>query len=115
MEQRAKKSGSQAGDPLIEAKDLPVPNAQPPTESAPPGVKPVSKVGGGMPAVLSAAKYTFKEMGLVRGTRTLLQLNQKQGIDCPGCAWTRDGSCGSVERSTSLSAIVILLASDLIV
>jgi len=26
-------------------------------------------------------------MGLIRGTRTLLQLNQKQGIDCPGCAW----------------------------
>ncbi len=26
-------------------------------------------------------------MGVVRGTRTLLQLNQKQGIDCPGCAW----------------------------
>jgi len=26
-------------------------------------------------------------MGIVRGTRTLLQLNQKQGIDCPGCAW----------------------------
>jgi molybdopterin-dependent oxidoreductase alpha subunit len=24
---------------------------------------------------------------LIRGTRTLLQLNQKQGIDCPGCAW----------------------------
>lgn len=87
MEQRAKKSGSQAGDSLIEAKDLPVPNAQPPEETVPPEVKPISKVGGGMPAVLSAAKYTFKEMGLVRGTRTLLQLNQKQGIDCPGCAW----------------------------
>ncbi len=26
-------------------------------------------------------------MGIVRGTRTLLQLNQKGGIDCPGCAW----------------------------
>jgi len=61
--------------------------AQPPAEEAPPVVKPVSKVAGGLPAVLSTAKYTFKEMGAVRGTRTLLQLNQKQGIDCPGCAW----------------------------
>src|SRR6266550_4095515 len=61
--------------------------AQTPEETSPPVVKPISKVAGGMPAVLSAAKYTFKEMGVVRGTRTLLQLNQKQGIDCPGCAW----------------------------
>src|SRR5437773_5998087 len=62
-------------------------NAQPPEETAPPEVKPISKVAGGIPAVLSTAKYTFGEMGVVRGTRTLLQLNQKQGIDCPGCAW----------------------------
>ena len=26
-------------------------------------------------------------MGLVRGTRTLLKLNQVGGVDCPGCAW----------------------------
>jgi molybdopterin-dependent oxidoreductase alpha subunit len=26
-------------------------------------------------------------MGLVRGVRTLLQLNQANGVDCPGCAW----------------------------
>ena len=26
-------------------------------------------------------------MGVGRGTRTLLQLNQKDGVDCPGCAW----------------------------
>jgi molybdopterin-dependent oxidoreductase alpha subunit len=61
--------------------------AQPPEESAPPDVKPIRKSAGGFPAVLSTAKYTFKQMGAVRGTRTLLQLNQKQGIDCPGCAW----------------------------
>jgi molybdopterin-dependent oxidoreductase alpha subunit len=62
-------------------------SAQPPEETSPPDVKPISKVAGGLPAVLSTAKHTFKEMGAVRGTRTLLQLNQKQGIDCPGCAW----------------------------
>src|SRR6266576_4923400 len=61
--------------------------AQTPEETSPPEVKPISKVAGGLPAVLTAAKYTFKEMGPIRGTRTLLQLNQKQGIDCPGCAW----------------------------
>jgi len=26
-------------------------------------------------------------MGIVRGTRTLLRLNQVGGVDCPGCAW----------------------------
>src|ERR1700687_6516319 len=62
-------------------------HAQPPEETSPPGVKAINKDAGEIPAVLSAAKYTFGEMGVVRGTRTLLQLNQKQGIDCPGCAW----------------------------
>jgi molybdopterin-dependent oxidoreductase alpha subunit len=70
-----------------EEPNLELAHAQPPEESAPLVVKPISKVAGGMPAVLSTAKYTFKEMGAIRGARTLLQLNQKQGIDCPGCAW----------------------------
>ena len=63
------------------------PSAQPPAESTPPEVKPISKAAGGMKAAVVAAKFAWGEMGVVRGTRTLLQLNQKQGIDCPGCAW----------------------------
>jgi len=31
-------------------------------------------------------------MGLIRGTRTLLLLNQDKGIDCPGCAWPEPDS-----------------------
>src|SRR5439155_3654545 len=62
-------------------------SAQPPEESARPEVKSISKVAGGMTAAITAAKFAFSEMGIVRGTRTLLQLNQKQGVDCPGCAW----------------------------
>ena len=34
-----------------------------------------------------ATRFAWGEMGIVQGTRTLLQLNQKNGIDCPGCAW----------------------------
>ena len=64
-----------------------IPEAQPPEEAAPPTVKPISKVAGGLTAAMTAAKYAFSEMGPVRGARTLLQLNQKQGVDCPGCAW----------------------------
>ena len=61
--------------------------AQSPLEPAPPEVKPVPKIAGGAGSAIAAARFAFGEMGVVRGTRTLLQLNQKQGIDCPGCAW----------------------------
>src|SRR2546429_9680228 len=61
--------------------------AQPPPETSALDIKPVSKVAGGMTSALTAARFAWSEMGVVRGTRTLLQLNQKQGIDCPGCAW----------------------------
>jgi molybdopterin-dependent oxidoreductase alpha subunit len=74
-------------------KEEPVPKSgAQPEETSTLLVKPVSKVAGGIPAVLSAAKYTFGEMGVVRGTRTMLQLNQTQGIDCPGCAWPEPDS-----------------------
>jgi anaerobic selenocysteine-containing dehydrogenase len=45
------------------------------------------KVAGGAGSAIAAARFAFGEMGPIRATRTLLQLNQKQGIDCPGCAW----------------------------
>ena len=66
---------------------VPLAEAQPPVESATPIVKPISKAAGGMASALTAARFAWGEMGIIRGTRTLLQLNQKQGIDCPGCAW----------------------------
>jgi len=72
---------------LIERPGSTSPQAQPPEEPTRPEVKPISKVAGGMPAAITAAKHAFSEMGVMRGTRTLLQLNQKQGVDCPGCAW----------------------------
>jgi molybdopterin-dependent oxidoreductase alpha subunit len=61
--------------------------AQPPEEFTGLEIKPVSKVAGGVPAVLNTMKFAWREMGAVRGARTLLQLNQKEGFDCPGCAW----------------------------
>lgn len=41
----------------------------------------------GIPAVISSVKHVFSEMGAIRGTKALLKLNQKDGFDCPGCAW----------------------------
>jgi molybdopterin-dependent oxidoreductase alpha subunit len=41
----------------------------------------------GIPAVISSAKHVFGEMGIGRGIKALGALNQKGGVDCPGCAW----------------------------
>jgi molybdopterin-dependent oxidoreductase alpha subunit len=62
-------------------------SAQPPVEIEGLTIKPPSTVAGGVPAVMSALKYAWGEVGVVRGTRSLLKLNQKGGFDCPGCAW----------------------------
>jgi len=44
-------------------------------------------VAAGLPAVVSSIRHVFGEMGLARGVNALLRLNQKDGYDCPGCAW----------------------------
>lgn len=41
----------------------------------------------GMPALLDSVKETIRDAGLIRGTKVLLNLNQKGGIDCNSCAW----------------------------
>ncbi|MEK6783149.1 MAG: FdhF/YdeP family oxidoreductase [Bacteroidota bacterium] len=45
------------------------------------------KVAGGFEAVVSSAQHVFKEIGVIEGTKALLNLNQFDGFDCPGCAW----------------------------
>ena len=44
-------------------------------------------VAAGLPAVVSSMKHISSELGLARGLAILSDLNQKGGIDCPGCAW----------------------------
>lgn len=41
----------------------------------------------GIPAVISSMKHISKELGIWRGIKLLNQMNQKDGFDCPGCAW----------------------------
>lgn len=41
----------------------------------------------GIPGIRHALQYAVGEMGVVRGSRTLRELNQTEGFDCPGCAW----------------------------
>ncbi len=45
------------------------------------------RAAAGLPAVVASLRHTRDQMGLRRGARTLLRLNQKEGFDCPGCAW----------------------------
>ncbi|AEI50225.1 FdhF/YdeP family oxidoreductase [Runella slithyformis] len=44
-------------------------------------------VAVGMPAVVSSMKHVFGAMNVGRGMKSLLSLNQKEGFDCPSCAW----------------------------
>lgn len=37
--------------------------------------------------VKEALKHGFREMGIVRSMRALLEMNQVEGFDCPSCAW----------------------------
>ncbi|GAA1969486.1 FdhF/YdeP family oxidoreductase [Catenulispora subtropica] len=44
----------------------------------------------GVPAVAVALRDAVDQMGVGRSARTLLRLNQKNGFDCPGCAWPEE-------------------------
>lgn len=41
----------------------------------------------GFPAVFIAMQHVFSAAGVLRGITALAKLNQKQGTDCPSCAW----------------------------
>jgi molybdopterin-dependent oxidoreductase alpha subunit len=45
------------------------------------------KTAAGLPAVISSFKHVFSETGIPRGLKALAHLNQKDGFDCPSCAW----------------------------
>ena len=42
---------------------------------------------GGVPAVTSAMKHALGQMTVTNTAKTLLAVNQKDGFDCPSCAW----------------------------
>ncbi len=46
-----------------------------------------SDTAAGLRAVTSTMSAVFGKMGVIRGTRGLLNLNQSGGIDCQSCAW----------------------------
>ncbi len=59
----------------------------PPEEFAHLKLTPIKKKAVGIPAVISAMKHISEELGIWQGIKVLNKMNQKDGFDCPGCAW----------------------------
>jgi molybdopterin-dependent oxidoreductase alpha subunit len=62
-------------------------NGKTPIENIPLKIRKRKKTAAGIPAVISSAKHSLKKMGLTNTIKTLRMVNQKEGFDCPGCAW----------------------------
>ena len=52
-----------------------------------PEITPPRKAAAGLPAVGHSVRVAGAQMGARRAALTLLKVNQKDGFDCPGCAW----------------------------
>jgi molybdopterin-dependent oxidoreductase alpha subunit len=62
------------------------PPAGDPVQDAP-QVTPPKHAAAGLPAVGHSLRISQRQMGVRRTALTLLRVNQKNGFDCPGCAW----------------------------
>ncbi|MGX8905541.1 FdhF/YdeP family oxidoreductase [Streptomyces netropsis] len=59
------------GDPVQDAPDVAAPQ----------------HAAAGLPAIAHTLRVAQQQMGVRRTALTLLKVNQKDGFDCPGCAW----------------------------
>ncbi|MGW1881887.1 FdhF/YdeP family oxidoreductase [Streptomyces sp. NPDC001970] len=62
------------------------PPAGDPVQDAP-QVEAPRRAAAGLPAIGHTLKIAQQQMGVRRTAQTLLKVNQKDGFDCPGCAW----------------------------
>ncbi|MBV9023080.1 MAG: FdhF/YdeP family oxidoreductase [Streptomycetaceae bacterium] len=56
-----------------------------------PDISPPQHSAAGLPAIGHALDIAQQQMGARRTALTLLKVNQKNGFDCPGCAWPEPG------------------------
>jgi molybdopterin-dependent oxidoreductase alpha subunit len=56
-----------------------------------PEVSAPKHAAAGLPAVGHSLRIAQQQMGVRRTALTLLKVNQKNGFDCPGCAWPEPG------------------------
>jgi molybdopterin-dependent oxidoreductase alpha subunit len=64
-----------------------VPGAQPPLETGGPRIVHRHTSAAGLYSIYETVKRGSAEMGIKRSLRTLTNVNQKDGFDCPSCAW----------------------------
>ncbi|MEU5078681.1 MULTISPECIES: FdhF/YdeP family oxidoreductase [Streptomyces] len=57
-----------------------------PVQDAPQVAEP-KHAAAGLPAIRHTLRVAQRQMGVKRTALTLLRVNQKDGFDCPGCAW----------------------------
>lgn len=66
----------------------PASGAQPPDETGLiTNLGHVDRNAAGMQAVVQSTKITLHSMGVMRGAKAWLKVNQKDGFDCQSCAW----------------------------
>ncbi|HTV19917.1 MAG TPA: FdhF/YdeP family oxidoreductase [Polyangiaceae bacterium] len=58
-----------------------------PLETTTPQIERPAKVAGGVKAVVSSTRYMLRETKLGVGLKVLANINQRDGFDCPSCAW----------------------------
>ena len=63
------------------------PGAQPPLEQEGAHAGNRHKTAAGYSSIYETAHFGVREMGVERTFQTLLKINQKDGFDCPSCAW----------------------------
>ncbi|MGB6200742.1 MAG: FdhF/YdeP family oxidoreductase [Candidatus Acidiferrales bacterium] len=64
-----------------------VPGSQPPLEEKGAHEGGRDLTAAGLHAIYETGRFGFGEMGVKRSFQTLLKVNQKDGFDCPSCAW----------------------------
>ncbi|NVJ89620.1 MAG: FdhF/YdeP family oxidoreductase [Flavobacteriaceae bacterium] len=62
-------------------------DAQPPEKLTGIELSEIPETSVGPKAIKSALSHIQKETGMARGISLLKKMNQKDGFDCPGCAW----------------------------
>ena len=69
-----------------------------PVQDAPQVDRP-KHAAAGLPAVAHTLRIAQQQMGVRRTALTLLKVNQKDGFDCPGCAWPEPATSGTPPSS----------------
>src|SRR4051812_40137689 len=50
-------------------------------------IRPYRRAAGGWGALMATGVALLEQRTAVKGSATLLRMNQPTGFDCPGCAW----------------------------